>query len=315
MTGAAVVRLAVVGAGRMGRVHLEALRRSSKVRAVAAADPSAAAREALAAAGLAVHAGVTELLESGGFDAAIVAAPSDRHVETVMALLEAGVPVLCEKPCGLDTGEAGRIAALAQTTGVPVQVGFFRRFVPALQAFRDRLRAGELGEVAQLATFQWDGEPPPAAYYTSSGGVFADMAIHDFDELRWLSGQELEEIAGMGASLQDTPTVAGDPGHVELVARLSGGTLATLSLGRRFGPGDALRVEAVGTRGVESCAFMWPPEDAEIFVDAVRRQAEAFAGAVRGGPVVGATPADAVAALAAAELARRSVPLTTGAVS
>lgn len=307
MTGAPPVRLAVVGVGRMGRAHLTALGRAKGVRAVAVADPAPAAREALAADGLSAHRDVDELVAAGGFDAAIVAAPSDRHLETVTALVRAGIPVLCEKPCGVTRDEADAVAALAAETGVLVQVGFFRRFVPALQAFRQRLLAGELGDVAQLSTFQWDGEPPSEAFYASSGGVFVDMAIHDFDELRWLSGRELEAFAGFGGPLEGTPSVPGDPGHVELVARLTGGVLATISLGRRFAPGDALRIEAVGTRGAEACAFMWPPDDAAVFLDAVRRQDEAFADAVRGGPVLGATPADAVAALAAAELASRAL--------
>lgn len=309
------VRIALVGAGRMGHVHLEALRDAGAAVPVAVAEPAAPVREALAADGLAVHPDVGALLRAGGFDAAIVATPSDRHLDTVTALLAAGVPVLCEKPCGIDTEQAGSVAELAEASGLPVQVGFFRRFVPALVEFRERLLAGTLGRVAQLSTFQWDGEAPTAAYYEFCGGVLADMAIHDFDELRWLSGEEFEAIAGFGGALADTPSVPGDPGHVELVARLSGGTLATMSLGRRFGPGDALRVEAVGMDGVDSCAFMWPPDDRAVFVDAIRRQHEAFAAAVRGAPVRGATPADAVAALAVAELAQRSVALPAAALS
>jgi myo-inositol 2-dehydrogenase/D-chiro-inositol 1-dehydrogenase len=303
------VRLAVIGAGRMGRVHLQALRAATSCRAVAVADPSVQARAAAGADGLATYPCARSLFAAGGFDAVIVATPTDLHLDTMRMLLEEGVPVLCEKPCGASVAEAREIATLAAERGVPVQVGFFRRFIAELADFRERLRAGELGDVAHLATFQWDGQPPPAAFYASSGGVFADMAIHDFDEIRWLSGQEFESVAGFGAPLRDAPFVAGDPGHVQLAAQLSGGALATISLGRRFAPGDALRVEATGTRGTACCAFMWPPNEERVFVEAVRRQDEAFAAAARGAPVVGATPADAVAALQVAELAQRSVQL------
>jgi myo-inositol 2-dehydrogenase/D-chiro-inositol 1-dehydrogenase len=295
------VRIAVIGAGRMGRVHLDTLAAARRAEAVAAVEPAAAARETAAARGLATYADVDELLEAGGFDAALIAAPSDLHLGLVGRLAAAGVPVLCEKPCGVRADDARAAATAAAGAGVLLQVGYWRRFVPELAALHQRLAAGELGEVSLLACWQWDAEPPSAAFRARSGGIAIDMGVHELDQVRWLSGQEIVELEAMPATIPSAPPVDGDPESVEAIARLSRGTVATISLGQRFSHGDCCWLEVMGTHGHVRSAFMWADDGQRVFHRALAAQADAFAEAVAGGPPRGASATDAVRALEAAE--------------
>jgi myo-inositol 2-dehydrogenase/D-chiro-inositol 1-dehydrogenase len=294
------LRLAVVGAGRMGSVHLDALERARGVAAVAVVEPAPVARGAAGARGLRTHGEVGELLEAGGFDAVLIAAPSDVHVALVTRFAAAGVPILCEKPCGLRADEAREAAAAAAAAGVLLQVGYWRRFVPELVALRERLVAGELGDVSLLACWQWDAEPPPPGFRARSGGIAVDMGVHELDQVRWLTGQEIDELEALPANVAGSPPVDGDPDSVEAVARLSGGSVAAISLGRRFPHGDCCWVEIMGTRGHERLAYVWGDAGQEVFHRALAAQVDAFAEAVAGAPARGASAQDAERALEAA---------------
>jgi myo-inositol 2-dehydrogenase / D-chiro-inositol 1-dehydrogenase len=293
-------RLGLVGAGRMGRVHLQALSASETVRVAAVAEPSEAAHTSLQIAGVAVHADVAAMLHAGGLDGVLVAAPSTLHLAVVTQLAAAGLPILCEKPCGVTAAQAREAAATAARHSVKLQVAYWRRFVPSLQRLRQRIATGELGGLYFLACYQWDGEPPPPQFHAGSGGIFVDMGVHEFDQIRWLSGQEFTRLhSAIAAVSQD----AGDAESAQVLCTLSGGSTALVSLGRRHPFGDVCRVEAFGTRDAEDCRFLWPPDGEQVFLQALRRQAEGFAAWVRGGPPEGATAEDAVAALEAAERA------------
>jgi myo-inositol 2-dehydrogenase/D-chiro-inositol 1-dehydrogenase len=293
------VRIAVIGAGRMGQVHLEALRQSRRARPVAVVDPVPAVRDAVAANGLAAYATVEQLLAAGGFDAALIAAPTDLHAGLVTALAAARVPVLCEKPCGTSTEEAIAAARAVEAAGTLLQLGYWRRFVPELAALRERVARGELGEITLVASHQWDEHPPGAQFRAHSGGIAADMGVHEFDQVRWLLGQEFENVAAMPAGTTGPGAGGADPDSAVVLARLSGGTAASITLGRRFGQ-DACWFEIFGRDGYERCAFMWGADGKRAFLAALAAQADAFADAVRGGAPKGAGIDDAVAALATA---------------
>ena len=293
-------RLGLVGAGRMGRAHLRALASSDAVRVVAIAEPSEAARADVVRGGIATHADATSMLHAGGLDGVLVAAPTTLHLSLVRQIAGAGLPILCEKPCGLDARQAEEAAAIADRERVKLQVAYWRRFVPALQRLHRRIAAGELGALYFLACYQWDGAPPPAQFRASSGGIFTDMGVHEFDQIRWLSGQELAQI---DAAVAAATSVPGDAESAQALCTLSGGGTALVSLGRRFPLGDICRVEAFGSADAEDCRFLWPPDGDQVFMSALRQQAEAFADWVRGGEARGATAADAIAALVAAERA------------
>jgi myo-inositol 2-dehydrogenase/D-chiro-inositol 1-dehydrogenase len=244
-----------------------------------------------------------ELLRAGGVEGAIVAVPSRLHVPVVRELVRAGVPVLCEKPCGLTSDDARALAAEAAAAGVPLQVGYWRRFVPELRGLREQLAAGALGEVELVHCAQWDERPPPAAFRdpASSGGIVVDMGVHELDQLRWLTGQEIAAVAPVSATVTFDPPVEGDPESVALALELSGGAIALVSLLRRHPPGDLCRVEVVATEGAVRIDFLSPADGEAPFLAALRAQALDFAAAIGGEPSQGATAEDAARALEAAE--------------
>jgi myo-inositol 2-dehydrogenase/D-chiro-inositol 1-dehydrogenase len=301
------LRVALVGAGRMGRVHLRALQEASGVEPAGVVEPAMDARAAVEAEGVAAYATLEQLLDQRPPEAAVVAAPSHLHVPLVQALAAAGVPVLCEKPAALHADDARLALAAAAAAGVPLQVGYWRRFVPALQELQVRAAAGELGDLQQISCWQWDAEPPPDPFRAASGGIAIDMGVHELDQLRWLTGQEIAQLRILPGALESGPAVDGDPECAAMLVGLSGGTLGVVSAGRRFADGDCCWVEVVGTRAYARCPFMWGAAGQDVFRSAVRRQLEAFAGWVRGGEPQGATGEDALAALEAAELAAASL--------
>src|SRR5919204_1075112 len=307
MTTGGPVRLAVLGAGRMGRAHLAALAEARAAVTAAVVEPVPAIREELAAGGIRTYEAVDELLDHGDVDAALVAAPTDLHLELIATLASAGLPILCEKPCGLraeDTAEAVRIA---EDAGVVLQVGYWRRFVPALIELQRRIAAGDVGEPAQVWCWQWDERPPSAAFRARSGGILLDMGVHEFDQIRWLTGQEILDVSAIAATVISETAVEGDPESVAAVARLSGGAVATISLGRRLSTGEGCWVEVVGNVGHARTMFVWGEGGFGVIHCALVEQIEAFASAVRGGSPGGATGEDALRAIEAAERASQSL--------
>ncbi len=171
--------------------------------------------------------------------------------------------------------------------------------MPELADLRSRIQGGELGEILAVNCSQWDLAPPSEAFRGSSGGILADMGVHEFDQIRWLTGQE---FVSMHAAL--SASAAGDdPDCAQVAAELDGGSTAVISLGRWHPAGDSVKVEVFGTKGTASSWFLRPGAGSAAFHQALRLQAEDFARSVRNGEGHGARPADAIAALQVAELA------------
>ena len=301
-------RIGLVGAGRMGRTHLAAIGGSALVRVAAVAEPDPVARAAVAAAGVQAFASLEDMLTAGELDGALIAVPTDRHVEVLGQVMAAGLPALCEKPCGLNVDEARRCAGIATEAGLLLQVAYWRRFVPALTRLRQRMAGGELGDILAVNCYQWDAAPPPAGFRGSSGGIYVDMGVHEFDQVRWLTGQEFGSV-----KTAVSPGAGADPDCAQLVAELDGGSTAVVSLGRWHPAGDSCKVEVFGTRGTASSRFLDPAGGDAVFREALRLQAEDFARSVSAGPAhrpasplagqAGASVADAMAALRIAALA------------
>ena len=305
---AAVFRLGLAGGGRMGRTHLRALAGSELVRVTAIAEPSAQSRAELAGAGPELYPGLPQMLAGESLDGVLIAAPTPLHGELIAEVAAAGLPVICEKPCGTTSGQARAAAQAAAAAGVPLQVAYWRRYVPALAALRERLHGGEIGDLQLVSCYQWDEAPPPAAFRAASGGIAIDMGVHEFDQLRWLTGQDLRVVGAAAAAAGELTRAAHDVDCAQFLLELSGGVCGFVSLGRFHPPGDMARVEVFGTGGIVRCDFLDPAEGVRAQLDAVRRQAEDFAVLARGGTGRGATPADAIAALEAAEQATAAIP-------
>lgn len=299
--------VALVGVGRMGRFHLRALEQTDRFDRLVVVDPSSEARREAQAHGLETFAAVDQLLGATPVDAAIVAAPTGHHLDVLRALIGQGLPVLCEKPCGRSPDEARTARELAERAGVVLQVGYWRRFVPALVALRERIARGTFGRVSLVSCFQWDERPPSAAFRATSGGIVVDMGVHEFDELRWLTGQRIVAASGFASSVRFDPPVEGDPESVAIAVALSEGALGMVSLGRRFAPGELCRVEVIGTDDAADIPFVAPPDGDSTFLSALVTQVDAFAVAVEGGPMTGASADDAIEALEAARIVRRAM--------
>ena len=303
-------RLGLVGAGRMGATHLRALAGSRATPVTAVVEPVAALRESVSAAhGIAAYESVAALLEDGGVDGVLVVTPSPTHVVVVAEVAAAGLPVLCEKPCGVTPDDAREAARVADAAGVALQVAYWRRFVPELVALRGRIAAGGFGELLHLTCLQWDGSPPAARFRASSGGIFVDMGVHEFDQARWLTGGDLESVTATASSVVTDPDAPGDADAAQALARSTSGATVSVSLGRHYPGGDVVSVEAFGTAGHEYSLFLDPATGEAAQLAALAAQAAAFARYARGGRCEGATAADAVAALelaAAATAAARA---------
>jgi myo-inositol 2-dehydrogenase/D-chiro-inositol 1-dehydrogenase len=299
----AIFKLGLIGAGRMGRTHLRALAGSETVAVAAATEPAPASRNELAQSGLAVHATLDAMLDAGGIDGVLIAAPSDNHLALVRRIAAAGLPILCEKPCGTTASQAQEAARITRAAGVPLQIAYWRRFVPALRRLRQRIVDGAFGGIYLAACYQWDERAPPTSFRTHSGGIFVDMGVHEFDQLRWLTGQEITAVHASAATTEQDAHVPGDAESAQVLCDLSGGSTGLVSLGRRFPQGDVCWAHIFGTRDAQECRFLWPPDAEATFLHALRLQAESFARGAGGSETDGARAEDAVAALTAAETA------------
>jgi myo-inositol 2-dehydrogenase/D-chiro-inositol 1-dehydrogenase len=307
------VRCAIIGVGRMGTVHRLACQGSDLINVTTVVDKSARVRDRLSRHGLRCYPSVGDMLGGGAIDAAVIATPTPLHQEISASLVGEGVAVLCEKPCGPTAAGLRMLAARADAGGALLRVGYWRRFVPALGSLHDQLDRGELGTVLSIETGQWDEFPPGAEYARACGGIFADMAVHDVDQIAWLTASPIRsvqaavmraEVCEQAGPAGSAPQAGASEQSALLLLDLANGLIAAASLGRRHPPGDVCWVRVHGTKGVRDVRFLWPPESDRQMLAAVRAQDEAFAALVLGSdePRL-ATAADAAAALAVAEAA------------
>ena len=244
------MRIALLGAGRIGQLHGRLVAGHPAVEKVVVWDVDASrARQAADAISGDAAASLEEALERA--DAALVAASTNAHASLVRAAVERGLPTFCEKPLAFDLPETVELVDYIEARGVAVQVGFQRRFDPAFREARRLVDSGELGTVYLVRLIAHDHEPPPDDYVPVSGGMFRDSSIHDFDALRWVTGQEVEEVYAAG-SVRGFPVFArhDDVDTGAAILRLADGTLGVLSQTRHDPRGYDIRMEVVGSRDV-----------------------------------------------------------------
>ena len=247
--GSSALRIGVIGAGRIGAFHVRTLLELSGIASVTVCEADAAQAARLAAElGVAIAA-TPEALIAGAVDAVVIATPTPAHAPMIRLAAEAGLPAFCEKPVALDLTAMDALVEDVERAGTLVQIGFQRRFDAGYLAARAAIADGTLGRllIARLATH--DPAPPAEAYIAGSGGIFRDLHIHDFDVLRFVTGEEIVEVYADGA-VRETPWFA-DHDDVDVAAavlKLSGGALAILSGTRHDALGYDVRLEAFGTR-------------------------------------------------------------------
>jgi myo-inositol 2-dehydrogenase/D-chiro-inositol 1-dehydrogenase len=305
---AGAFQLGLVGAGRMGQTHLRALEDSSDVKVVAVAEPLDAMREKVCgASGARGYETLDDLIVAGEIDGVLVVTPSDTHVDAVGKAARAGLPILCEKPCGISADDTRVAGQIVNDAHVALQIAYWRRFVPELQVFRERIAQGDFGEILSLTCLQWDGEPPATAFRSRSGGIFVDMGVHEFDQARWLTGSDFTSLTARASKVVTDPESIGDPDSAQALGVTASGATVVVSLGRHYPGGDMASVEIFGTRDHASSVFLNPDEGEETQLEALRHQATSFVNFARGGPCQGATVEDAIEALDAAEQLRAQV--------
>ena len=242
------MRICLIGAGRIGRLHGTLVAAQPEVHEVVVADvdPGRAAETAAAIGG---RVAPTAEAAMDGADAVIVAASTDSHATLVAAAVERGLPTFCEKPLAFDLPETVALVEQIEARGAVVQVGFQRRFDPAYREARRLIESGELGTVYLVRLIAHDHEPPPDAYIPHSGGLFRDSSIHDFDALRWVTGQEVDEVYATG-SVRGFPIFEryDDVDTGAAIMHLADGTLGVLSQTRHDPLGYDIRMEIVGSR-------------------------------------------------------------------
>jgi myo-inositol 2-dehydrogenase/D-chiro-inositol 1-dehydrogenase len=238
------------GAGRIGAIHAANIARhpDARLRMVVDVDPSAA--EKLASRHGAAIATQASALADPSVDAVVIASSTDTHADLVEAAARAGKAVFCEKPLDLDRRRAEACLAVVAECGVPLMVGFNRRFDPHFARLERELRDGRIGRVELLSITSRDPSPPPIAYVRVSGGLFRDMMIHDFDMARWLLGEEPVQIFAAASVLTD-PAIgeAGDVDTAVVTLRTGSGALCQISNSRRAVYGYDQRIEILGSKG------------------------------------------------------------------
>src|SRR3984957_12904681 len=302
-------RLGLVGAGRMGRTHLRALRDVSDVKIVAVAEPVASLRdEAVTDFDVAGYSSLADMLEAKNIDGVLIVTPSDSHVDVIAQVAAVGLPILCEKPCGVNASDARRAQKIVRDAGVALQIGYWRRFVPQLELLREGLESGHFGDLLSLSCLQWDGEPPSSAFRARSGGVFIDMGVHEFDQARWLTGGDFTTMVAFASPAISDPEVRDDPDSAQVLCETTSGATVLVSLGRHYGDGDMASVEVFGSEDHVLLEFLNPEDGERAQLEALVRQAQSFAEYARGGPCRGASVEDAIAALEGAGRAAGQLP-------
>jgi myo-inositol 2-dehydrogenase/D-chiro-inositol 1-dehydrogenase len=290
-------RLGLIGGGRMGRTHLRALKDSTEVTVVAVTEPVAASAAQLREQSLAVYPTVEEMFAGSELDGVLIAVPTPQHIETARKALEAGLPVLCEKPFGLVPEEAREMGKLADDRGLALQIAYWRRFVPELVSLRNDLADGKYGNAHLLVCSQWDEAPPPIAFRQDSGGIYIDMGVHEIDEMLWLLGQDFAEVKAQVFPTTEDPDAQNDVDSTQALVMLSGGTSAALSLGRFYEGGDVVSVALFGSKGHTRFDVVSPETGEAPQLQALKLQAEAFARHAGGSVPEGTTAEEAARVL------------------
>jgi myo-inositol 2-dehydrogenase/D-chiro-inositol 1-dehydrogenase len=317
------LRIAAIGAGRIGKLHAANAAAHPRAQVVAIHDVNQEHAEALAKRhGVRAYLRLEDALAD--CDAAVVASSTDTHAAIALAVAQAGRPMYLEKPIDLDFEKATGTARALRSIGVPIMVGFNRRFDEAYRALRREVGAGEVGrlQIIQM-TSRGPNEAPSVEYITHSGGIYRDKGIHFFDLLRYITGREVLEVYAMGATHAD-PHIAelGDVDTCAMQLRLDDDSLCQIDNSRRAVYGFDERIEVFGTRGIreigrwgcstapadEACVFgtRLPRGFMDRFASAFRQAMDAFVRLVLDRESEVPTIEDAIAAQVIAEAASLS---------
>jgi myo-inositol 2-dehydrogenase/D-chiro-inositol 1-dehydrogenase len=319
------VKVALLGAGRIGQLHARLLAATPGVDELLVADPQPArAVEVADQVGATAAASIEAAMDQA--DAVVIAAATSAHPELIRAAIGRGLPTFCEKPLAAELDESIALAGEIERSGVPFQLGFQRRFDPGYREARRLVDNGDLGTLYAIRLAGHDPAPPHEAYIPQSGGLFRDFSVHDFDILRWLTGNEVEEVYADGG-VRGFPVFAkyGDVDTAVATLRLADGPFVVMTVARHdplgydiraelFGSGDSISVGLGPKTPIRSVEPGVPPPAGPAWRDFLVRfesayaaEFVAFVAVARGEAPSPCTAADGVAAVRIAEAATRSL--------
>jgi myo-inositol 2-dehydrogenase / D-chiro-inositol 1-dehydrogenase len=256
------VKIGIIGAGRIGKIHADNLRRLPNVEIVGVSDLFAGPElEAWAAAreiGLLTK-NSSDIIQHQGIDAVFICSSTDTHVPLIKQAAQAGKHIFCEKPISMSIDETQEAIDAVRKAGVKLQIGFNRRFDHNFKRVREHVANGTIGQPQVVKITSRDPSPPPKEYIKVSGGLFMDMAIHDFDMARYLSGSEVTEVHAMGGVLVD-PVFAeyGDIDTAIITLKFENGALGVIDNSRKAAYGYDQRVEVFGSKGSVTASNDFP---------------------------------------------------------
>ena len=319
------MKVALLGAGRIGQLHARLLSATPDIDELVIADAvPERAEEVATAVGARAAPSLEAALDTA--DAVVIAAATTAHADLIRESIGRGIPTFCEKPLAEDLAATLAVAATIEPSGVPFQLGFQRRFDPAYREARRLVETGELGTLYAFRLAGHDPAPPHESYIPQSGGLFRDFSIHDFDILRWLTGTEVDEVYADGG-IRGFPVFAkyGDVDTAVATFRMADGAFGVLTVARHDPLGYDIRTELFGSRdsvsvglgpktpmrsvepGVPPPAGPAWPNFLKRFGDAYAAELKAFVRVARGDDPSPCTARDGVQALRIAEAANRSL--------
>jgi myo-inositol 2-dehydrogenase/D-chiro-inositol 1-dehydrogenase len=319
------ISFALLGAGRIGKVHGAAVAATDGARLVCVSDPVAEAADALAGRYRAEVRTLEAIESAHDVDAVIIATPTDTHAALIERFARAGKAIFCEKPIDLSVARVRACLGVVEATGARLMIGFNRRYDPSFMALKAQIEAGRVGQVEMATIISRDPAPPPVSYIRSSGGLFRDMTIHDFDMARHLMGEEIVAVTARAAALVDSAIgEAGDYDSASLILETASGRQAMISNSRRASYGYDQRIEVLGSSGLvaaenqrpvaielaDASGFTRPPlYDFFMtrYTQAYATEIAAFVAALRDGGPIRPGGDDGLAALLLAEAALLSV--------
>lgn len=318
------MKIALFGAGRIGKVHAIAIAGNARADLACVVDPHAPSAEALATQYGVPVMSEAEALADPSIDGVLIGSSTDQHARQIIDASTAGKAIFCEKPIDLDIARVREVLKHLQAHPVPFMLGFNRRFDPNFMAMKEQIAAGAIGEVEMVTILSRDPGLPPIDYIKVSGGIFRDMMIHDFDMARFLVGEDFTEITAMGAVLVD-PEVgeAGDVDTAVASLQTASGKLVSITNSRRATYGYDQRIEVHGSSGmlqaenVRESTVILSNEDGvrlekpmhfflERYAQAYANEIEAFVRLVKDGDTSAPSATDGLKALELAEQALAS---------
>ncbi len=272
---ARILNIGLIGAGRMGRLHAKNIANQlsgTRLHAVADVVPEAARLCAEQNAGCLVSPDYREMLADPALDAVVICSGTHTHAEIIRDAAYAGKHIFCEKPIALTLADTDMALAAVQAAGVKLQLGFNRRFDPTMRRVYQARASGEIGAPQLLHIISRDPAPPPIAYIKTSGGIFLDMTIHDFDMARYIVGSEVQEVYARGNVLFDREIgLTGDFDTAVVMLNFANGALGTIENSRQAVYGYDQRLELLGGRGGVSAQNHFPNQVTISHAQFVRR--------------------------------------------